>query len=72
MDFVKEINRLRQYLITIGYPLHMFETRLKRFLAGKFSKRVEVTKELKEIRCVGAFPGTLQFQNKEQITTYSS
>ncbi len=35
MNFDKEIKRLKQYFVSNSYLLHLFETRLKRFLAKK-------------------------------------
>ncbi len=51
INYDEETKRLRQYSTTNGYPLHKFQTKLS-FLAQKFSRKFDETKELKEIRCV--------------------
>lgn len=50
MDFEEEIDRLGQYFTTNGWLLHLTETESKSFLANKFIEKLEVVRELREIR----------------------
>lgn len=62
--FEKEISRLKQYLASNGYPVHLFETTVKHFLNNKFAQKVTSTRANKEIKYV-----TLPLQGYQSNST---
>ena len=67
ISFDQEINRLKLYFTNNGYPLHLFETKLKHFLSRKINGERNVTRDDKEVRYVSLpFQGpiSLRIRNK--------
>ncbi len=52
LTFDKEIGRFKQYFTSNGYPLHLFETTVKRLLYNRFTQNLSSNKTAKEIKYI--------------------